>query len=264
MPVKWTAERDQLLLLKILETHELKLDPKKVVAAWPSGEGKPTPRAITERLVRIRANIKGAGGGKNGSSDNTSNSNTKLSIASGRKNVTTPSKQLKAFSISTPESGKRKRVESGLGSQVKKKMDFLGIGIGDGDNDGDADGEDEEPVSPSKKGCARKLFDIPSHSPSASTFEEGQMDIMPGSSLGIGRSVGTNSDAAVFDADTTATATTQRRLSRARKATSQYGMVKYGDELNGEESGSGHADDGENSASDYVDEGTGHDDEDFA
>ncbi|KAL4960317.1 uncharacterized protein BDV14DRAFT_204847 [Aspergillus stella-maris] len=262
MPVKWTAERDQLLLLKILETHELKLDLKKVVAAWPTGEEKPTPRAITERLVRIRANIKGAGGIRNGSADNTSNSNTKLSIASGRKSVTsTPSKQLKALSISTPESGKRKRFgNQGLGVLVKKETDFLGIG--DGDND--ADGEDEEPATPSKKGCARTLFDIPAHSSSASHYEEGQMDIMPGSSLGLDLAQRSGNDGSIFDADSTTTATTQRRLSRARKATFQYGMVNYGDELDDEESGSGHADDGETSASDYVDEGAGHDDEDFA
>ncbi|KAL4949646.1 hypothetical protein BDW69DRAFT_188093 [Aspergillus filifer] len=267
MPVKWTAERDQLLLLKILETHDLKLDPKKVVAAWPSSEEKPTPRAITERLVRIRASIKG--GDKKGSSDSTSN--TKLSIASGqrtgRQSVTsTPSKQLKAFSISTPESGKRKRAEDQeLGSQVKKEIDFLGLGVGGGGDDNDADGEDEEPATPLKKGCARTLFGIPVHIPSsASPFEEGQMDIMPGSTLGLGLTHGSGNDGSVFDADTVTTATTQRCFNRARKATSQYGMVNYGYELDDGESGSGHADDGETSASDYVDDGAGHDDENFA
>ncbi|KAI9652399.1 MAG: hypothetical protein M1831_006808 [Alyxoria varia] len=62
MPVKWTPELDQLLLLKILETHEIKLDAKKVIEAWPAERGeKPTPRAITERLVRIRNGNKGDG-----------------------------------------------------------------------------------------------------------------------------------------------------------------------------------------------------------
>ncbi|KAK1143412.1 hypothetical protein N8T08_006740 [Aspergillus melleus] len=60
MPVKWTPENDQLLLLKILETHDLSVDPKRVADAWPTTveNGKeidrPTPRAITERLVRMR------------------------------------------------------------------------------------------------------------------------------------------------------------------------------------------------------------------
>ncbi|KAF9886625.1 hypothetical protein FE257_011265 [Aspergillus nanangensis] len=58
MPVKWTPETDQRLLLKILETHDFSLNPKKVSDAWlAKGENpknQPTPRAITERLVRLR------------------------------------------------------------------------------------------------------------------------------------------------------------------------------------------------------------------
>ncbi|GLA71734.1 hypothetical protein AtubIFM55763_002214 [Aspergillus tubingensis] len=54
--MKWTPEKDQLLLLKILETHSLSVDAKRVAEAWPKslGPDMPTPRAISERLVRMR------------------------------------------------------------------------------------------------------------------------------------------------------------------------------------------------------------------
>ncbi|TPX23677.1 hypothetical protein DIZ76_013013 [Coccidioides immitis] len=56
MPIKWTPENDQILLLKILETHQLSVDTKKVSEAWPQADPNaiPTPRAITERLHRIK------------------------------------------------------------------------------------------------------------------------------------------------------------------------------------------------------------------
>ncbi|KAI9828884.1 MAG: hypothetical protein M1819_006499 [Sarea resinae] len=63
MPVKWTPEVDQILLLKILETHEISVDPKKIVVAWPSDRETPTARAITERLVKIRKDAKANGAG---------------------------------------------------------------------------------------------------------------------------------------------------------------------------------------------------------
>ncbi|KAI9827368.1 MAG: hypothetical protein M1826_006293 [Phylliscum demangeonii] len=57
MPVKWTPEYDQMLLLKILETHPtLSVDTSAVSAAWPTDKERPSARAITERLVRIRKN----------------------------------------------------------------------------------------------------------------------------------------------------------------------------------------------------------------
>ncbi|KAI9763019.1 MAG: hypothetical protein M4579_000082 [Chaenotheca gracillima] len=55
MPVKWTPDNDQILLLKILETHpSMSVDTSLVSAAWPQDREKPSPRAITERLVKIR------------------------------------------------------------------------------------------------------------------------------------------------------------------------------------------------------------------
>ncbi|MCJ1432099.1 hypothetical protein MMC27_001455 [Xylographa pallens] len=64
MPIKWTSENDQLLLVKVLETHAVSIDTKAVVAAWPTNNGEvPTPRAITERILKIRSLAKAAGGG---------------------------------------------------------------------------------------------------------------------------------------------------------------------------------------------------------
>ncbi|KAK2746194.1 hypothetical protein FQN57_003316 [Myotisia sp. PD_48] len=60
MPMRWTPENDQLLLLKIIETHELSVNAASVAAAWPGtdGDAKPTARAISERIGKIRSMAK--------------------------------------------------------------------------------------------------------------------------------------------------------------------------------------------------------------
>ncbi|KAI9855109.1 MAG: hypothetical protein M1830_006483 [Pleopsidium flavum] len=64
MPVKWTPDNDQMLLLKILETHsDLSVDARKISSAWPPDRDAPTARAITERLVKIRSLAKANGAG---------------------------------------------------------------------------------------------------------------------------------------------------------------------------------------------------------
>jgi len=56
MPVRWTAENDHLLLLTLLETHQIKVDGEKIRTAWPEKAGeKPTARAIKERIVKIKS-----------------------------------------------------------------------------------------------------------------------------------------------------------------------------------------------------------------
>ncbi|KAK6528743.1 hypothetical protein TWF694_003982 [Orbilia ellipsospora] len=61
MPMKWTAENDHLLLLTLLETHNIKVDGDKIHAAWPKSAGeKPTARAVRERIIKIRS-ITGTG-----------------------------------------------------------------------------------------------------------------------------------------------------------------------------------------------------------
>ncbi|KLJ06306.1 hypothetical protein EMPG_10290 [Blastomyces silverae] len=64
MPVKWTPEMDQQLLLKILETHKLSVNTSEIAKAWPGNDpkAKPSARAITERLVKIRSLIKTGNG----------------------------------------------------------------------------------------------------------------------------------------------------------------------------------------------------------
>ncbi|KAJ5865060.1 uncharacterized protein N7529_006976 [Penicillium soppii] len=57
--VKWDSTADQTLLAKILETHELSVDSHAVAAAWPGADdSKPTPRAIKERITKIKDIIK--------------------------------------------------------------------------------------------------------------------------------------------------------------------------------------------------------------
>ncbi|KAL4929234.1 uncharacterized protein BDV17DRAFT_77814 [Aspergillus undulatus] len=253
MPVKWTAERDQLLLLKILETHDLKLDPKKVVAAWPGeAKDKPTPRAITERLVRIRQNIKDASG--------KSNEGTKLTIASGTNSAeSTPSKPKKSFAISTPGSGKRKRGENQkdaleLGSPLKREMDV----------DGQDEDEDNEPStpSPSKKGKSKNLYDIPAFSaapsPSSASIVQSSPNVVAESSLGLNLGSTLDNDGSVFGGDIPV----KRSISRARRAPSQYGMVQYGEHFGKEDSDAASTDDIDSSVSEFID--CHEDDEDYA
>ncbi|KAM0805323.1 hypothetical protein BDR22DRAFT_392841 [Usnea florida] len=61
MPVKWTAETDQILLLKILETSEVSPKYKDIAEKWPTGVERPTPRAISERIAKIREKAKASG-----------------------------------------------------------------------------------------------------------------------------------------------------------------------------------------------------------
>ncbi|PYH49945.1 uncharacterized protein BP01DRAFT_9941 [Aspergillus saccharolyticus JOP 1030-1] len=94
--MRWTPEADQLLLLKILETHNLSVNSKKVAEAWPvsANQQGPTPRAISERLVKIR-NMAG----------------TSFSISKGSDSNTTPTatpRKSRKSAPSTPSSAKRK------------------------------------------------------------------------------------------------------------------------------------------------------------
>ncbi|RAK74861.1 uncharacterized protein BO72DRAFT_450319 [Aspergillus fijiensis CBS 313.89] len=101
--MRWTPEADQLLLLKIVETHNLSVNYRKVAEAWPvaAGELPPTPRAISERLVRIR-NLAGttASGTSKGSNQDDNNPITPTA---------TPRKPRKNSAPATPSSTKRKR-----------------------------------------------------------------------------------------------------------------------------------------------------------
>ncbi|KAI4242715.1 MAG: hypothetical protein LQ352_007189 [Teloschistes flavicans] len=63
MPIRWTPEKDQYLLLKILETSHINADVKAICQSWADDGEVPTPRAIKERLCKIRSLAKGRGEG---------------------------------------------------------------------------------------------------------------------------------------------------------------------------------------------------------
>ncbi|PYI30656.1 hypothetical protein BP00DRAFT_426363 [Aspergillus indologenus CBS 114.80] len=106
--MRWTPEADQLLLLKIVETHNLSVNYKKVAEAWPVavGEMPPTPRAISERLIKIR-NM--AGTTTSTSKGNNQDDNTNPITPNA-----TPRKPRKSTAPSTPSSTKRKRGDTAV------------------------------------------------------------------------------------------------------------------------------------------------------
>lgn len=138
-------------MLKILETHNLSVDSKKVADAWrkpifspcitpiltqPAGTeagSKPTPRAITERLVRMRAQVRASGTG------NFSIGSSKGSAAS------TPRKPRAKSAATTPGSGKRKRSDANANESVN----------GDGDEEMQADTPSKKQQKP-KRGHVKK------------------------------------------------------------------------------------------------------------
>ncbi|KAL8857749.1 MAG: hypothetical protein Q9178_005649 [Gyalolechia marmorata] len=72
MPIKWTPERDQTLLLKILETSQITPNVKAISETWrkettksspAATEVAPSPRAIQEHLHKLRAVAGGKGSG---------------------------------------------------------------------------------------------------------------------------------------------------------------------------------------------------------
>ncbi|KAL2852503.1 hypothetical protein BJY01DRAFT_244501 [Aspergillus pseudoustus] len=176
MPMRWTPEKDQLLLLKILETHNLSVDTKKVAEAWPSNEEKPTARAITERLVKMRAIVKAnasASGGGGTPDEKGGHFSIGKGIGSGRSSVPSTPRGSAAkprartqTTCSTPSSAKRKRVAKNVDSEteseeeapakIKSEMNV--------DEDSDADGEFEPedmytpPMKTEEKEVARVLF----------------------------------------------------------------------------------------------------------
>ncbi|GLB03643.1 hypothetical protein AtubIFM57258_008884 [Aspergillus tubingensis] len=123
--MKWTPEKDQLLLLKILETHSLSVDAKRVAEAWPKslGPDMPTPRAISERLVRMRNTARESSGMEG-----------HFSIGKGLKTgspmaKSTASAASSPASVSTPH--KLRVSNARKGSALKRKRD---------DDDDDEDG----------------------------------------------------------------------------------------------------------------------------
>ncbi|PYH99946.1 hypothetical protein BO71DRAFT_393914, partial [Aspergillus ellipticus CBS 707.79] len=145
--MRWGPESDQLLLIKILETHSIAVDTKKVAAAWPVVENDtpPTPRAITERLVRIRQLVREAGG---------SNSNFSIGSGKNRSATSTPRKSPKS-AASTPGSAKRKR------GGVKKEDEGMEILSVKKESESDVAEVDETPTKKKKQSQLPKLAKQP-------------------------------------------------------------------------------------------------------
>ncbi|KAL8716822.1 MAG: hypothetical protein Q9225_005884 [Loekoesia sp. 1 TL-2023] len=145
MPIKWTPEKDQTLLLKILETSSISADVKAISETWPAGEEAPTPRAIQERLHKIRAMAKGKGAG-----------NFKMVGTVGSKAGSAKSSPAKSAPRGTPKkngktAGKRKR--GGKGDDEADESEASETSFKSKDNGSDAS-DDEKLVlkeSPAKK-----------------------------------------------------------------------------------------------------------------
>ncbi|KAJ5178768.1 hypothetical protein N7492_001978 [Penicillium capsulatum] len=53
--MKWTPAADQQLLLTIIASHRISIDCGRVAENWDAkGDAKPTPRAIKERIAKIK------------------------------------------------------------------------------------------------------------------------------------------------------------------------------------------------------------------
>ncbi|KAF2644694.1 hypothetical protein P280DRAFT_177914 [Massarina eburnea CBS 473.64] len=92
MPMNWTPDNDRILLLKLIETHGISVNPDVIAKAWPSDAAhRPTKRAISERFVRLRQMA-----------------GLKISVKS---NPSTPSKAYvaRSFGPKTPRSSAKKR-----------------------------------------------------------------------------------------------------------------------------------------------------------
>ncbi|KAL9580479.1 MAG: hypothetical protein Q9212_004473 [Teloschistes hypoglaucus] len=99
MPIKWSAEQDQELLRRIIETSQINVNAvnNEVVAnAWKLGDEKPTPIAIKRRLERTRAMSTNAlGGGSEVKISNDSKDTTPKKTAASKANIPkrTPAKK---------------------------------------------------------------------------------------------------------------------------------------------------------------------------
>ncbi|EME81739.1 uncharacterized protein MYCFIDRAFT_87100 [Pseudocercospora fijiensis CIRAD86] len=65
MPIKWSAEQDQKFLMLIIDT--VKVDYTSISNEWEKrypGEDKPTPKALTEHVSKLKRTSKAASGGQ--------------------------------------------------------------------------------------------------------------------------------------------------------------------------------------------------------
>ena len=104
-----------------METHPVSIDTKAVVAAWPTNNGEiPTPRAITERILKIRSLAKAAGG----VTSSTNSSPTKSPRATKPKASTMPTIPKKSR---TMENGAENGIEKYVTGSGKRKRDASAV-----------------------------------------------------------------------------------------------------------------------------------------
>lgn len=103
--MRWTPDKDQLMFLMLLKTHNISINYNAIAEAWPADQDeKPTARAISERLIKMRKQVAASGGGSVASA-----------VVKSRSVNSTPSKPklsrpAKPASSNTP-SAKRRRTE---------------------------------------------------------------------------------------------------------------------------------------------------------
>ncbi|KAI4116445.1 MAG: hypothetical protein LQ345_003140 [Seirophora villosa] len=124
MPIKWTADKDQKLLLEIVRASNISVDVKKISENWSTSdnetEAAPTPRAIQERIHKIRAMANkgrknGAGAGNNNSFKMTSTVGSSSSKSSPAAKKASPAKVTKARARASSPTARRKAAKKGKG-----------------------------------------------------------------------------------------------------------------------------------------------------
>ena len=129
------------------EQHELKVDTKKIASAWPSDRGDvPTPRAISERLVKIRQNSRAASASHPGTPSSQKNGVQSSAPAKTMSAHNTPTKTPIGKPISARSPAKRKHETSG--TEVIKTEDGNGF---------DILGEQRTPKTPTKQTFTSRL-----------------------------------------------------------------------------------------------------------
>ncbi|KAJ9628597.1 hypothetical protein H2203_002498 [Taxawa tesnikishii (nom. ined.)] len=128
MTVKWGPVEDQFILNTIFTNPSIKIDTqlvaKAVVETWPANKEKPTQRAVSERLVRLRkAAATSVAGGMSAPIASTPKTP--------RTTTTTPAKTPKSASKRrTPASGKKRKANDSDDHEtdstiVKKELNEL-------------------------------------------------------------------------------------------------------------------------------------------
>ncbi|KAF4546500.1 uncharacterized protein LTHEOB_3808 [Lasiodiplodia theobromae] len=121
MPMKWTPDKDQLMFMMLLKTHNISINYGAIAQAWPDDQGeKPTPRAISERLIKMRKLVSAS---SNGSAAAVVKPRSVNSTPSKPKPVRPP---VSGGGASTP-SNKRRRVDDDDRTISRQELRELGI-----------------------------------------------------------------------------------------------------------------------------------------